>query len=234
MMSPAEFIPIAEETGLIIPIGEWVLRTACAQAVAWKNRGYPAIPMSVNLSGKQFAKPNFITMIAETLRDTGLPPGLLEAEITESALMDNTSATVAKLAELRAMGAQNAIDDFGTGNSSMGYLKRFPINRLKIDQSFVRHIPHDSDDAAITAAIIAMAKTLKITVVAEGVENVDQIRFLETHGCDRAQGYYFSRPAPPDDIARLLEAQHKRPMVALVPTETLWRDRLVGLHANGD
>jgi len=206
-VSPVEFIPIAEDTGLILPIGEWVLRTACAQAKAWHDAGYGPLRMAVNLSGRQFAKGDVVEMISRTLHDTRLSAEQLELEITESVLMETTEATAAKLTQLRDMGIQIAIDDFGTGYSSMTYLKRFPISTLKIDRSFVRDIPGDTDDAAITTAIIAMAHSLKIGVVAEGVETIEQVEFLRDHGCTYAQGYYFSKPVPSEALALLLIAQ---------------------------
>jgi diguanylate cyclase (GGDEF)-like protein len=206
-VSPAEFIPIAEDTGLILPIGEWVLRTACAQAKAWDHAGYGPLRMAVNLSGRQFAKGDVVEMISRILDNARLPAEHLELEITESVLMETTEATAAKLTQLRAMGIQVAIDDFGTGYSSMTYLKRFPISTLKIDRSFVRDIPGDTDDAAITTAIIAMAHSLKIGVVAEGVETGEQVKFLRDHGCTYAQGFYFSKPLPAEELVLLLIAQ---------------------------
>ena len=191
---PSEFIPAAEDCGLIVALGEWALRTACREAQAWRSLGLPDLRISVNISTRQFRNPNLASDIETILIDTGLPAGNLELEITESMLMDDVEQTVAALAELRAHGVHLSIDDFGTGYSSLSYLKRFPIDVLKIDQSFVRHLAEDDDDAAIASTIIAMAHTLKKTVVAEGVEHLAQVRFLRGRKCDQAQGFYFSRP----------------------------------------
>lgn len=193
MISPDAFIPLAEETGLIVPIGEWVLRTACAHAQAW-NAGGHDVQISVNLSGRQFREESLIETILGILRETALEPHQLVLEITESVLMEHAETTVARLYQLKDMGIYLSIDDFGTGYSSMTYLKRFPVGKLKIDQGFIRDIPGDSEDAAITTATIQMAHGLKLQVVAEGIETEAQADFLSEHGCDLGQGYLFSRP----------------------------------------
>jgi diguanylate cyclase (GGDEF)-like protein len=205
VVMPMEFIPLAEETGLIVPIGAWVLRTACAQAKAWNDMGQKPICMAVNLSGRQFKEDNIVEVIFAALRETGLDPQLLELELTESTLMDSDSATIAKLHELNRAGIKLSVDDFGTGYSSMASLKNFPISVLKVDRSFVHDLPMDGGDAAITEAIIAMAKSLKIDVTAEGVETEEQARFLEEKSCNRCQGFYFSRPVPALEITALLQ-----------------------------
>ncbi|MCP5159676.1 MAG: EAL domain-containing protein [Gammaproteobacteria bacterium] len=205
LVSPMRFIPLAEETGLIVPLGEWVLRTACAQAKAWLDAGWPPLLLAVNLSARQFQQPNLIDQICAVLTDTGLPAVYLELEITESTLIDQgQQAVAATLAALKELGVRLAIDDFGTGYSSLAYLKRFPIDKLKIDQSFVRDIPQDSSDMEIAAAIIALARNLHLEVLAEGVETEDQLAFLRERDCDTWQGYLFSRPVPAADLATLL------------------------------
>lgn len=204
MIPPGYFIPIAEETGLIIPIGEWALREACRQNSEWRTLGLPEITMAVNLSAVQFRQHNFGGMVKAVLREHGLDPSGLELEITEGAVMHNAEASIALLLELKAMGLQLAVDDFGTGYSSLSYLKRFPIDKLKIDQSFVCDLINGSDDAAIASTIINMAHTLKLKVIAEGVETIEQLSFLKHQKCDEMQGYYFSKPMPPEKIKNLL------------------------------
>ena len=204
MVSPARFIPIAEETGLIVPLGEWVLRTACVQARSWLDRGLPPMTVAVNLSPRQFHQPDLAMRVARILEETGLPPDRLELEITEGAIMEDSEHAVVILRGLKALGVSIAIDDFGTGYSSLAYLKRFAIDKLKIDQSFVHDIPTDRDSMAITASIIAMAKNLHLRVLAEGVEREDQLAFLQIHGCEACQGYLFNRPLPPADLERWL------------------------------
>ncbi len=204
LVGPLEFIPIAEETGLIVAIGDWVLRTACTQARAWLDRGIGPLRMAVNLSGRQFREDRLVEQVLAILRETGLPPGLLELEITESTLMDAGPTTVERLHQLRAAGVHLAIDDFGTGYSSMNYLKRFPVGMLKVDRSFVRDLPGDADDAAITQAIIAMARSLDIGVTAEGVETQAQADFLAQAGCALTQGYLFARPLPAEELVTLV------------------------------
>ena len=204
LISPARFIPIAEENGLIEPIGEWVLGTACRQMRAWRDAGLPLDRMAVNLSARQFSHPDLLRRIAVILEETGLPARYLEVEVTESMVMRDPEATAGVLAKLKALGIAVSIDDFGTGYSSLSYLKRFPLDFLKIDQSFVRGIPSDADDAAIIAAIIAMAKSLKLKLIAEGVETAAQRDFLTVQGCDEAQGYLFARPVPASELEILV------------------------------
>ncbi len=203
-VTPTQFIPIAEESGLIIPIGRWVMRTACAQNVAWQEQGLPPICMAVNLSLRQLTDNNLLDDIRTALSDSGMASNLLELEITESMVMHNPARIVAVLAKIKNLGVRLAIDDFGTGYSSLAQIKHFPIDTLKVDRSFIRNIPQDSEDKAITEAIIAMGKTLSLTVVAEGVETLDQMSFLRDHSCDEMQGYYFSKPIAPEQFAELL------------------------------
>ncbi|MBW5446883.1 EAL domain-containing protein [Cohnella sp. CFH 77786] len=192
-VSPAELIPIAEETGLIVPIGEWVLRTACLQTKIWQSKGFPHLGVSVNISALQLME-NFIPVVEKALLQTRLAPGSLTLEITESTAMQSVADIISKIGQLRELGVKLSIDDFGTGYSSLSYLKKFQIHALKIDQSFVRDIEKDTNQEAIIKAVIAMADSLRIGVVAEGVETEEQIRFLRSFGCGRMQGYYFSRP----------------------------------------
>jgi EAL domain-containing protein (putative c-di-GMP-specific phosphodiesterase class I) len=198
------FIGIAERSGLILPIGEWVLRTACAQARKWHDEGLRAVPVAVNVSAVQFREKNFSKLIGRVLLETGLASQYLELELTESLLLSSADVTFSVLPELKAMGLKLTIDDFGTGYSSLSYLKHFPVSKLKIDRSFVRNIAVDPADAAIATAIIAMAKQLKLKVIAEGVEDEAQLLFLRKNHCDEIQGYYFSRPLTADAVADLL------------------------------
>jgi diguanylate cyclase (GGDEF)-like protein len=206
LISPAEFIPLAEETSLILPIGEWVLQTACRQNRAWQDAGMPPLVVSVNVSARQFKENNLIQQVKTALEQSGLDASLLELEVTESLIMQNVQQAVATMKELQAMGVQLAIDDFGTGYSSLSSLKSFPISRLKLDRSFVRDLPHDEDDKAIAKAVISLGHELELRVLAEGVETAEQLAFLRASGCDEMQGYFFSRPIPPAEFARLLEA----------------------------
>lgn len=204
MVSPVNFIPLAEETGLIEPIGEWVLRTACAQNKAWQDAGLAPLTVAVNLSARQFRQQNIAGLVGRLLLETGLAPRYLELEITESMVMQDVERVAAILKELKGMGTSLAMDDFGTGYSSLGYLKRFPFDKLKIDQSFVRDITSDPDNAAIATTVIAMAHSLHLKVIAEGVETEGQLNYLRSHGCDEMQGYYFSRPVPALAFEQLL------------------------------
>jgi diguanylate cyclase (GGDEF)-like protein len=203
-LPPMEFISLAEETGLIIPIGLWVLKTACAQNMAWQRDGLPAISMAVNLSPRQFLDENLLRDIDELLMSTGMPAHLLQLEITESMVMQNVDRAVKVLDQIQSRGVRLAIDDFGTGYSSMSLMKQFPIDTIKIDRSFVRDLENSSQDRAIAKAIISMGKALGLTVVAEGVETAEQDAFLRGHECDELQGYLFSRPIPAEAVALLL------------------------------
>lgn len=204
LMLPMEFIPLCESTGLIVVLGEWVLRSACDQAKRWQNEGLPPLRIAVNVSSIQLARSQIADTVERVLKDTGLEPGYVELEITESLLMQQTKQTLASLDALKAMGVMLAIDDFGTGYSSLSYLKRLPLHRLKIDKSFVRDIPEDADDKAITRAVIALGDHLQLAVVAEGVETQAQMEFLRTNGCDEAQGYLYGKPLPAEEFAALI------------------------------
>jgi diguanylate cyclase (GGDEF)-like protein/PAS domain S-box-containing protein len=200
MVSPARFIPLAEETGLIVPIGDWVLRTACAQASAWKRTGLGPVRISVNISARQFRQPDLPGAVEAALRDTGLDAGDLELELTESIIMQDIEHVIGVMRELKNMGVMLAIDDFGTGYSSLSYLKRFPVDRLKIDQSFVRDIITDRDAQAITQAVISLGQTLGIRVIAEGVETAKQRDLLAERGCHEIQGYLIAKPMPAEEF----------------------------------
>jgi diguanylate cyclase (GGDEF)-like protein/PAS domain S-box-containing protein len=204
LVSPARFMPFAEETGLILPIGAWVLERACWQNRHWQEAGLPEMRMSVNISALQFRQPGFADTVRHALLVSGLDARYLELEVTESVIMHDAERVTSALAELKRMGLELAIDDFGTGYSSLSYLKRFPIDRLKIDQSFVRDIPSDGEDAAIISAIIGLARDLGLRTIAEGVETAEQLEFLREHGCEEVQGYLLSRPLPPEACAKLL------------------------------
>jgi diguanylate cyclase (GGDEF)-like protein/PAS domain S-box-containing protein len=206
LLSPAEFIPLAEETGLIMPLGEWGLGTVCSQSLDWQKKGIPPLPIAVNLSCVQFRQKNLREMIAQTLDHAGLDPRLLELEITESTIMQNEEEAGRTLRKLKEMGIRISIDDFGTGFSSLSYLKRFTLDALKIDRSFIKDLTTDGDDRAITIAIIAMAHSLGLKVIAEGVETQQQLAFLREHGCDEVQGYLFSPPLAEPDIVALLNS----------------------------
>lgn len=204
MISPLQFIPLAEETGLIVPIGEWVLRTACEQGKRWHDMGIHGLTMAVNLSAKQFALQNLATVVRHALDDSGFDSRCLELELTESASMESPEKSIAVMQILKAMGVRLSIDDFGTGYSNLNYLKRFPVDQLKIDRSFVRDVTTDADDLAIAKAVIALARALHLEVLAEGVEEQGQYDVMKENGCDTVQGYYFSMPLPVDECSRFL------------------------------
>jgi diguanylate cyclase (GGDEF)-like protein len=205
LLQPAQFIPVAEDTDLIFPIGSWVIKTACDQNMAWQRQGFPPISMAVNVSPRQFMDENLLRIIDEALADSGMDPRLLQIEVTESMVMLNIDRAIVVLEAIFSRGVRLAIDDFGTGYSSMSMLKRFPIDTLKIDRSFVRDLPHNSQDKAIAEAIINMGKALGLTIIAEGVETAEQDHFLREHACDEIQGFLFSKPVPADQISDLLE-----------------------------
>ena len=200
LVPPDRFIRIAENSGMIVAIGEWVLRTACAQAMRWQAIGLPPVPIAVNVSAMQFRQEGFCAMVERALEDSGLAPALLELEITESLLLSHDDLMFDVLAKLRAMGVQLAIDDFGTGYSSLSYLRQFPVRKLKIDRSFVRDLSVGADAAAISAAMIDMARRLNLTVTAEGVETEAELSLLHSMGCEQAQGFFYSKPLLPDRI----------------------------------
>ncbi|MES9845854.1 MAG: bifunctional diguanylate cyclase/phosphodiesterase, partial [Candidatus Sedimenticola sp. 6PFRAG5] len=200
LVSPVEFIPLAEETGLIIPLGEFVLRAACEQAMAWRKSGLFSGRVAVNIAGPQMERGNIGETVTRILEETGLPASALELEITESFIMHNAEEALSTLQSLKGLGVTTSIDDFGTGYSSLSYLKRLPVDTLKIDQGFVRDLPDDPDDAAIARAVIALGRSLGYTVIAEGVETEAQRDFLLDEQCDLAQGYLFSRPMPKDQF----------------------------------
>jgi EAL domain-containing protein (putative c-di-GMP-specific phosphodiesterase class I) len=208
LVPPDKFIRIAENSGLIVPIGEWVLRTACSQTRKWQDEGLPAVPVAVNVSAVQFRQASFCEVIGRVLRETGLAPQYLELELTESLLLSNADVMFSVLQDLRVMGLKLAIDDFGTGYSSFNYLRQFGVSKLKIDRSFIRDVAVNPDDAAITTAIISLAKSLSLKVIAEGVENEAQMSFLRAHQCDEIQGYYFSKPLAVDKVADKLRGDY--------------------------
>jgi diguanylate cyclase (GGDEF)-like protein len=209
--SCAEFIAIAEETGIIVPIGEWVLRQACAQLKRWRDGGHPDMRIAVNLSARQFTQANLTDFVAQVLRDTGVPADALELELTESLTMQPSDDNLDVMRRLSAMGVQLSIDDFGTGYSSLAYLQNFPIHALKIDRSFVIGINEQAHDAAIVTAIIAMAHSLHLNLIAEGVDSPEHVSFLTAHGCLAAQGYYYSQAVPADVMTRLLDQKNLTP-----------------------
>jgi diguanylate cyclase (GGDEF)-like protein len=217
LIPPLQFIPVAEDCGLIVPIGAWVLREACGQAQAWADAGLPAMTMAVNVSAMEFRDDNFLENLFVTLGETGLDSRLLELELTESLLMRHPESAAAILQSLREVGIQVAMDDFGTGYSSLGYLRKFPLDALKIDQSFVRQISTAGEDTVIVTAVIGIAQGLKLRVIAEGVETREEVEFLRAHQCDEAQGYYFSRPVPPEQLAKLLRTGIPEPRRVRTP-----------------
>jgi EAL domain-containing protein (putative c-di-GMP-specific phosphodiesterase class I) len=215
MVAPSEFIPAAEETGLIGALGAWVLRAACTQAVAWHRAGHAQLQVAVNCSARQFQEEAFVALVDQALRETGMPAQRLELEITESVIIHHSEEVNARFRALEGMGVRISIDDFGTGYSSLSYLKRLAIHQLKIDQSFVRDIGSDPNDAAIVSAIITIAHALNLEVVAEGVETPGQLAYLRSAGCDAAQGYLFSKPLPAAEFERLLAGWDARAAAAM-------------------
>jgi EAL domain-containing protein (putative c-di-GMP-specific phosphodiesterase class I) len=222
---PDQLVPLAEETGLIVPIGKWALRTACLQARAWTAQGLP-LRIAVNLSARQFMSPTLLEDVTGIIAETGISERLIEFEVTESMMMRDPEEAVKLLRSLKAVGVRLTIDDFGTGYSSLAYLKRLPIDCVKIDASFIRGIPVDASDVAITETVIAMSRGLGLRVVAEGVETRDQMRFLEARGCDEMQGYYFARPMPADQLAAYLRQES-------VSDDAAQRDAARGLKVVG-
>jgi len=212
LVSPDKFIPIAEETGLIIPLGEWVLQTACKQTKIWQTAGFSSLRIAVNLSSRQFTQIDLRTQLVQILMETGLDPKSIELELTESMLVQNTEVAIRRLNALKALGVQIAIDDFGTGYSSLSYLQQFPFDILKIDRCFVRNITENSNNAAITKAIIEMAKSLNLKLIAEGVETEAELSFVCEHQCDGMQGYLFSRPVPAQEFQQLLTTEKRLPL----------------------
>jgi len=207
LIMPGRFIPIAESSGLIVPMGEWVLNEACRQAAAWRAAGLPNLIVGVNLSAVQFKRGDLVEMVAQALSASGLDPERLELELTESMLIHDTEKVLATVTQLKALGIKLAIDDFGTGYSSLSYLKRFQVDKLKIDQSFIRDIAHDPDDAAIVRAIVQMARSLKLRTIAEGVESAAMLEHLRDYQCDEAQGYLYSKPMPAGEFAEYMRAR---------------------------
>jgi EAL domain-containing protein (putative c-di-GMP-specific phosphodiesterase class I) len=200
LIGPSEFLARAEENGLIVPINEWVLREACRQATSWQHRGQPPIRVGVNLSSIQFFKQNVPLLVTKVLADTGLDPRLLDLELTESIVMHDADAVAKDLQQLRDLGVGISIDDFGTRYSTLTYVKHFPVDRLKIDQCFIRDVTTNPSDAAIVRAIVSLGHSLNLEIVAEGVETIEQAALLRTEGCDEVQGFYFAAPMPPEEL----------------------------------
>jgi EAL domain-containing protein (putative c-di-GMP-specific phosphodiesterase class I) len=209
LIAPDKFIPLADETGLIGEIGHWVLQEACAQTRRWHDEGLSGLKVSVNVSAVQFRQCDLVQIVGQALARTGLPPWCLDLEITETVLMQDADATIATLLGLKAMGVCISVDDFGTGYSSLAYLKRFPIDTLKIDKSFMRDVTCDEHNAAIVRTVIALAKNLDLESIAEGVETEQQVAFLRAEGCDRLQGYYFSKPLPAPALAAFVHTAER-------------------------
>ncbi len=212
LVLPSKFIPIAEETGLIVPIGEWVLYTACKQVKVWQNSGFPSLQIAVNLSSRQFGQLDLRHRLVQIIINTGIEPKYIELELTESMLVQNTEVAIRRLNALKALGVKIAIDDFGTGYSSLSYLQQFPFDVLKIDRCFIRNITENTSNAAITEAIIAMAKNLNLKLIAEGVETEEELSFVCQHQCDGMQGYLFSRPVPVQEFHQLLLTNKRLPL----------------------
>ena len=208
-ISPLDFIPLAEETGLILPIGEWVLQTACEQSKTWKKSGIPPLKISVNVSGRQMQHVDIAKSLNKAIKQTQIDPQYIEIELTESILMENPEEMITILNKLKKMGVSLAIDDFGTGYSSLSYLKHFPVDKLKIDQSFVKDLNKHADDKAIVLAIIAMAKTLGLQVTAEGIESKKECMFLSENYCDFGQGYYYGKPMQAKEFTKRIKSQFK-------------------------
>jgi predicted signal transduction protein with EAL and GGDEF domain len=206
LVPPGQFVTIAEDCGLIVPIGRWVLREACRQARAWQTAGLPPLCVAINISPVELRAPGFVAGVRTILKETGLEPRYLELELTETVLIEDSRSVADVLEELKDIGVLLALDDFGTGYSSLSHLKRFPIDTLKIDQSFVRDLTVDEDDAGIVTAVIGMGRSLHMRVVAEGVETREQLEILQEHGCPQGQGYYFCRPVPAEEFGHLLES----------------------------
>jgi diguanylate cyclase (GGDEF)-like protein len=213
LVSPDKFIPIAEQTGLIIPIGEWVLHTACRQIKNWQTAGFPSLRIAVNLSSRQFSQIDLRKQLVDILMETGLDPKYIELELTESMLVQNTEVAIRRLNALKSLGVQIAIDDFGTGYSSLSYLQQFPFDILKIDRCFIRNITENSNNAAITRAIIEMAKSLNLKLIAEGVETPSELSFVCRHQCDGMQGFLFSRPVPAQEFEQFLTSGKRLPLL---------------------
>jgi EAL domain-containing protein (putative c-di-GMP-specific phosphodiesterase class I) len=213
LLGPMHFIDVAEERGFIVQIGNWVIREACRQIAAWHAAGLPLVTVGVNLSALQFRHQDLVQVLSNALAAYQLPGSCLDVEVTESVIMDDMDATIQTIRAIQSMGIRMSIDDFGTGYSSLAYLKRFKADKLKIDRSFVRDIPDDQDDTAITRAIINMAKNLNMQVVAEGVETIEQWSFLEEHGCDQVQGYLLAKPMAAELVEPLLRQETLRPPV---------------------
>jgi EAL domain-containing protein (putative c-di-GMP-specific phosphodiesterase class I) len=214
IISPDEFIPVAEDTGLIVDIGAWVLETACGQNKTWQSSGLPPLTISVNMSVKQFQHEKFLATISNAIKNTSLDPRYLELEITENILLQDAEKTIKMLNELKDMGIRLAMDDFGTGYSSFNYLIRFPLDIIKIDMSFIKNITEQAEHAAVVEAIISMSHSLNLKVVAEGVETQQQLDLLREFGCDEIQGYYYSRPLPSKEFTELLEKSMRQPLAA--------------------
>lgn len=210
LIGPAQFIPVAEDTSLIIPLGEWVLRNACLQAKQWLDAGIEFGQVAVNVAGPQILQSNLVDTVASALNESGLPPEYLLLEITETFIMDRAKPAIQLLLSLRKMGISLAIDDFGTGYSSLAYLKQLPVNKLKIDKSFINELPNDDNDAAITRAMIALGDSLLFSIIAEGVETEAQREFLVQEGCEQVQGYLYSKPVPADELVLFIEKQNRQ------------------------
>ena len=209
LLPPGKFITLAEDSGLIVPIGEWALREACRQAMAWREQGLPDLVMAVNLSAIQFRRGNLDETVISALKDSGLDPQFLELELTESILIGDTENVLQTVQRLKTLGIKLSLDDFGTGYSSLSYLKRFAVDKVKIDQSFIRDMDKNPSDAAIVRAIIQMSKSLGLRTIAEGIEEEHLIKYLQIYHCDEAQGYYYSRPIPSEDFVQWVLASQK-------------------------